>query len=85
MAQVSFPDYEGLVTLHKVKLNSRGYTKEGVYFGCGMSLYFLDAVVDNFNGTHFRAFGRNDAIFRAKAFFPKGRFIKTRNMNSQSV
>jgi hypothetical protein len=59
-----FPNFEGQVSLRKIKTNK------------GMNRYRLTAIVDD-NSLFEKilpAYNRNDAIFRATAYFPNGRF-----------
>ena len=63
MAQNIFPDYTGLVKLNKIKKK------------IGQQRYKLEVKTDEFNfETIIPAYNRNDAIFRARAYFPNGRF-----------
>jgi hypothetical protein len=82
MPHISFPEYEGRVTLHKIKVNSKGFSSDGVHRGVGQSLYYVHGDVEGFNGEHFRAYNRTDAIFRAKTFFPNGKFVNVPQKSS---
>jgi hypothetical protein len=63
MAQSIFPDYTGLVKLHKIKKN------------IGQQRYKLEVKTDTINfETIIPGYNRRDAVFRARAYFPNGRF-----------
>jgi hypothetical protein len=68
MAQNIFPDYTGLVKLNKIKKK------------IGQQRYKLEVRTDEFNfETIIPGYNRNDAVFRARAYFPNGRFANVPN------
>jgi hypothetical protein len=63
MAQSIFPDYTGLVKLNKIKKK------------IGQQRYKLEVKTDEFNfETIIPGYNRRDAVFRARTYFPNGRF-----------
>lgn len=71
MAQ-TFPDYTGRVYVTRERLNSGGYTPQGVYFGIGLPLYFVqdyDGDCLPF-GEYIRAADRDHAVDIAGRMFP---------------
>jgi hypothetical protein len=67
--------FTGKVSVRKERLNMGGYTTDGVYFGSGEPLYFVqdeDGIYDH----HFRASCREDAIEKARDFYPLAQIRK---------
>ena len=77
----SFSDYKGWANLSKVRLNSLGIDSEGnQHIKGGMPIYKLSVKIDE--ETHswfFRAYDRDDAIWRAKNKLPNAKFRKVNN------
>lgn len=67
--------YTGKVSVKRERLNSGGYTRDGVYFGVGEPLYYMqdeDGIYDNY----FRASCREEAIEIARDTYPKAKIRK---------
>lgn len=67
--------FQGKVSLRKERLNQGGYTRDGVYFGCGEPLYFVqdeDGIYDDY----FRASCREEAIEKAREIYPLAKIRK---------
>jgi hypothetical protein len=65
-------NYTGKVSVTRERLNQGGYTRDGVYFGIGQPLYFMqdeDGVFD----AYFRASNRTEAVEIARERYPNAR------------
>jgi hypothetical protein len=68
-------DFDGVLTLRRVRLNSGGYDTNGTYFGNGTPLYWCasdDGEVDFM----LRAYGRRTAREQAREVYPKAEIKK---------
>jgi hypothetical protein len=65
-------NYTGKVSVTRERLNQGGYTRDGIYFGVGQSLYFMQDE-DCFYGIHFRASDRTEAVEIARERYPNAR------------
>lgn len=65
-------NYTGKVSVIRERLNQGGYTRDGVYFGVGSSLYFMQDE-DGFFADYFRASDRADAVQIARERYPNAR------------
>lgn len=74
----SFSDYNGWANLSKVRLNSKGQDEDGnIHVIGGMPLYKLSIKIGEETYTwFFRAYDRDDAIWRAKNRLPNAKFRK---------
>lgn len=69
MATVSeFFGYTGRVSVTRERLNSGGYTRQGVYFGVGSPLYFFQDE-DGAHSDYIRASDRQDAIEQVRQIY----------------
>ena len=65
--------------LWKVRLNSQGYTDDGVYFGVGQPLYYYESESDSYDGKYynfFRSFNREWAKERILKAHPDAKFYR---------
>jgi hypothetical protein len=74
----SFSEYNGWANLSKVRLNSKGQDEEGItHPKGGMPLYKLSIKIeDKTYKWSFRAYDREDAVWRAKNRLPNAKFRK---------
>ena len=68
-------DYTGKVSVRRERLNSGGYTSDGVYFGIGSPLYFIQDE-DGIHDDYVRASDREDAVEIARGIYPKAKIRK---------
>lgn len=61
--------YTGKVSIRHERLNQGGYTRDGVYFGLGPRLYFMQDEDGHFEN-YFRATDREDAVAIARKIYP---------------
>ena len=62
-------NYTGKVSVTNERLNQGGYTRDGVYFGVGQLLYFIQDE-DGFYGNYYRASDRAEAVEIARERYP---------------
>lgn len=65
-------NYTGKVSVIRERLNLGGYTRDGVYFGIGQPLYFVQDE-DGFFDQYFRAADRAEAVEIARERYPNAR------------
>jgi hypothetical protein len=65
-------NYTGKVSVTRERLNQGGYTRDGIYFGVGQSLYFVQDE-DGFFDQYFRAADRAEAVEIARERYPNAR------------
>lgn len=65
-------EYTGRVSVRRERLNSGGYTRDGVYFGVGEPLYFAQDD-DGHYSVYYRATDREDAVAIARQCYPKAK------------
>ena len=65
-------NYTGKVSVTHERLNQGGYTRDGVYFGIGQPLYFMQDE-DGFFDDYFRASDRIEAVEIARERYPNAR------------
>lgn len=65
-------NYTGKVSVTRERLNQGGYTRDGVYFGIGQPLYYMQDE-DGFDQQYFRATDRTEAVEIARERFPNAR------------
>jgi hypothetical protein len=74
----TFPNYTKRVYLNRVILNRGGYTSDGIYFGTGDRLYFVQDYDGDClpYGYYFRAIDREDALEVGRHIFPNAKIKK---------
>jgi hypothetical protein len=65
-------NYTGKVSVKRERINQGGYTSDGVYFGIGSPLYFMQDE-DGFYDGYFRASDREEAVEIARQRYPKAK------------
>ena len=65
-------NYTGRVSVRRERLNQGGYTRDGVYFGVGEPLYYIQDA-DGHYGDYYRATDRGDAVEIARRCYPKAK------------
>lgn len=69
------PDYDGLMYLQHIPLDSGGYDRGGAYWGTGVRLYgYATAEGDWEESGYIRAEDREDAKEKVREMYPKCRF-----------